>query len=161
MENLLLVRVDDRLIHGQVMTAWMKTLRADEIIVVDDRVAKDDFMLFVLQNAAPKGVKVVALSEDDAVAKLQEGLKVPSYILCKSPLSLRKIVDAGIDIKAVNIGGMGKNAERTTLYKNVSALSLIHISALMQGTELKIQAEGADEKEALDSVLALIRSQKD
>ena len=108
MENLLLVRVDDRLIHGQVMTAWMKTLRADEIIVVDDRVAKDDFMLFVLQNAAPKGVKVVALSEDDAVAKLQEGLKVPSYILCKSPLSLRKIVDAGIDIKAVNIGGMGK-----------------------------------------------------
>ena len=54
------------------MTAWMKILRADEIIVVDDRVAKDDFMLFVLQNAAPKGVKVVALSEDDAVAKLQE-----------------------------------------------------------------------------------------
>ena len=91
MENLLLVRVDDRLIHGQVMTAWMKTLRADEIIVVDDRVAKDDFMLFVLQNAAPKGVKVVALSEDDAVAKLQEGLKVPSYILCKSPLSLSLI----------------------------------------------------------------------
>ena len=121
MENLLLVRVDDRLIHGQVMTAWMKTLRADEIIVVDDRVAKDDFMLFVLQNAAPKGVKVVALSEDDAVKKLQEGLKVPSYILCKSPLSLKKIVDAGIDIKAVNIGGMGKNAERTPLYKNVSA----------------------------------------
>ena len=34
-------------------------------------------------------------------------------------------------------------------------------AALMQGTELKIQAEGADEKEALDSVLALIRSQKD
>ena len=92
MENLLLVRIDDRLIHGQVMTAWMKTLPAQEIIVVDDRVAKDEFMLFVLQNAAPKGVKVVALSEEDAVKRLQEGLKVPSYILAKSPVSLKRLV---------------------------------------------------------------------
>ena len=121
MENLLLVRIDDRLIHGQVMTAWMKTLPAQEIIVVDDRVAKDEFMLFVLQNAAPKGVKVVALSEEDAVKRLQEGLKVPSYILAKSPVSLKRLVEAGIDIKAVNIGGMGMRQGRTVIYKNVSA----------------------------------------
>ena len=63
MENLLLVRIDDRLIHGQVMTAWMKTLPAKQIIVIDDKVAKDDFMLFVLQNAAPSGIKVIALTE--------------------------------------------------------------------------------------------------
>lgn len=121
MENLLLVRIDDRLIHGQVMTAWMKTLPAQEIIVVDDRVAKDEFMLFVLQNAAPKGVKVVALSEEEAVKRLQEGLKVPSYILAKSPVSLKRLVEAGIDIKAVNIGGMGMRQGRTVIYKNVSA----------------------------------------
>ena len=121
MENLLLVRIDDRLIHGQVMTAWMKTLPAQEIIVVDDRVAKDEFMLFVLQNAAPKGVKVVALSEEDAVKRLQEGLKVPSYILAKSPVSLKSLVEAGIDIKALNIGGMGMRQGRTVIYKNVSA----------------------------------------
>lgn len=121
MENLLLVRIDDRLIHGQVMTAWMKTLPAQEIIVVDDRVAKDEFMLFVLQNAAPKGVKVVALSEEEAVKRLQEGLKVPSYILAKSPVSLKSLVEAGIDIKAVNIGGMGMRQGRTVIYKNVSA----------------------------------------
>ena len=121
MENLQLVRIDDRLIHGQVMTAWMKTLPAQEIIVVDDRVAKDEFMLFVLQNAAPKGVKVVALSEEDAVKRLQEGLKVPSYILAKSPVSLKRLVEAGIDIKAVNIGGMGMRQGRTVIYKNVSA----------------------------------------
>lgn len=40
MENLLLVRIDDRLIHGQVMTAWMKTLPAKQIIVIDDKVAR-------------------------------------------------------------------------------------------------------------------------
>ena len=72
-------------------------------------------MLFVLQNAAPKGVKVVALSEEDAVKRLQEGLKVPSYILAKSPVSLKRLVEAGIDIKAVNIGGMAVSYTHLTL----------------------------------------------
>ena len=58
MENVLLARVDDRLIHGQVMTAWMKLLPAKEIIVIDNKVAKDEFMITVLEMAAPTGVKV-------------------------------------------------------------------------------------------------------
>lgn len=45
MENVLYARVDDRLIHGQVMTAWMKLLPAKEIIVIDNKVAKDEFMI--------------------------------------------------------------------------------------------------------------------
>ena len=80
MENLLLVRIDDRLIHGQVMTAWMKTLPAKQIIVIDDKVAKDDFMLFVLQNAAPSGIKVIALTEEEALHKLQSRLDTPSFV---------------------------------------------------------------------------------
>ena len=95
------MRIDARLIHGQVMTAWMKTLPATQIIVIDDKVAKDDFMLFVLQNAAPSGLKVIALTEDEALIKLQGGLDVPSFVLAKSPLSLKKLVENGIDIKAV------------------------------------------------------------
>lgn len=121
MENLLLVRVDDRLIHGQVMTAWMKTMPAKEIIVVDDKVAKDDFMLFVLQNAAPAGVNVKALTEQQAIETLKKGLDKPTFILVKTPLSLKSCIEAGIDIKAINIGGMGMKQGRSTLYKNVSA----------------------------------------
>ena len=52
MENILLARVDDRLIHGQVMTAWLKRYPAKQVIIVDDGVAKDDFMASVLQMAA-------------------------------------------------------------------------------------------------------------
>ena len=61
MENVLLARVDDRLIHGQVMTAWMKLLPAKEIIVIDNKVAKDEFMITVLEMAAPTGVKVKSI----------------------------------------------------------------------------------------------------
>ena len=120
-KNLLFVRIDDRLIHGQVMTSWMKIMPAKQIIVVDNKVAKDDFMLFVLQNAAPKGVKVIALTEDDAITKVKEGLKVPTFILAKTPLSLKPLVGAGLDINEINVGGMGMKQGREKLYKNISA----------------------------------------
>lgn len=156
MENLLLVRIDDRLIHGQVMTAWMKTLPAKQIIVIDNKVAKDDFMLFVLQNAAPQGVKVVALSEDQAVEMLKEGLTVPSFILAKSPLSLKAIIEAGIDIKAVNIGGMGMKAGRTTVYKNVSATDEERVCIkefLDKGIDVAIQIIPSEKRFELKNIM--------
>ncbi len=119
--NLLFVRIDDRLIHGQVMTSWMKQMPAKQIIVVDNKVAKDDFMLFVLQNAAPKGVKVIALTEQDAVTRIKEGLAMPTFILAKTPMPLKTLVDNGIDIDEINIGGMGMKSGRRPLFKNISA----------------------------------------
>ena len=136
MENLLLVRIDDRLIHGQVMTAWMKTLPAKQIIVIDDKVAKDDFMLFVLQNAAPSGIKVIALTEEEA---------------------LHKLVDGGIEIKAVNIGGMGMKAGRTTVYKNVSATDEERQCIkdfLDRGIDVAIQIIPSEKRFELNNILA-------
>lgn len=75
MENLLLSRIDDRLIHGQVMTAWMKVRPAKQILVIDDKVAKDEFMIDVITLAAPKGIKVRVLSVDQATEELKRGLK--------------------------------------------------------------------------------------
>lgn len=157
MENLLLVRIDDRLIHGQVMTAWMKTLPAKQIIVIDDKVAKDDFMLFVLQNAAPSGLKVIALTDDEALIKLQGGLDVPSFVLAKSPLSLKKLVENGIDIRAVNIGGMGMKAGRTTVYKNVSATDEERQCIkdfLDRGIDVAIQIIPSEKRFELNNILA-------
>lgn len=157
MENLLLVRIDDRLIHGQVMTAWMKTLPAKQIIVIDDKVAKDDFMLFVLQNAAPNGIKVIALTEEEALHKLQSGLDTPSFVLAKSPLSLKKLVDGGIEIKAVNIGGMGMKAGRTTVYKNVSATDEERQCIkdfLDRGIDVAIQIIPSEKRFELNNILA-------
>ena len=156
MENLLLVRIDDRLIHGQVMTAWMKTLPAKQIIVIDDKVAKDDFMLFVLQNAAPSGVKVLALTEEKALETLKAGLSTPSFILAKSPLSLKVLIENGIDIKAVNIGGMGMKAGRTTIYKTVSASEEERICIkefLDKGIDVAIQIVPSEKRFELNNIV--------
>jgi mannose/fructose/N-acetylgalactosamine-specific phosphotransferase system component IIB len=58
--GLRLVRVDDRLIHGQVVAIWLKALGARRILIVDDRTAHDEFLREVLELAAPAGTPVEA-----------------------------------------------------------------------------------------------------
>ncbi|MDD3185658.1 MAG: PTS sugar transporter subunit IIB [Anaerostipes sp.] len=142
MENLLLTRVDDRLIHGQVMTAWMKLLPAKEIVIVDDKVAKDDFMISVLEMAAPKGVKVKVFSSEKAIEYLKGGLSQPSIMLAKTPLTYKAIVDGGISLEKINLGGMGINETRKTLLKNIAASEEERESLkefLAKGIEVEIQ----------------------
>ena len=57
-----LARVDERLIHGQVMTAWCKKCWIKTIILVDKEIAQDEFMISVLEMSAPAGVKVIVKS---------------------------------------------------------------------------------------------------
>lgn len=83
MENVLLARVDDRLIHGQVMTAWMKLLPAKEIIVIDNKVAKDEFMITVLEMATPTGVKVKVFTEEKAKRSITSRIKQTNNSSCK------------------------------------------------------------------------------
>ena len=142
MENVLLARVDDRLIHGQVMTAWMKRLPAKEIMVIDNKVAKDEFMISVLEMAAPPGVKVKVFSEKDAANILKEGLKTPTILLAKSPLAYRRIIEEGVELEAINLGGMGINEKRETLYKNIAASEEERNAikeCLEKGIDIKIQ----------------------
>ena len=147
MEHLLLARVDDRLIHGQVMTAWMKLLPAKEILIAEEKAAKDPSMTQVLTMAAPGGVKVKVYSVEQAAQALKEGLKAPSIMLAKTPLTYKKIMDLGAEIPEINIGGMGISGERKTLYKNIAADPQERDAIkefINKGIQVKIQVIPAD-----------------
>ncbi|HHG0625666.1 TPA: PTS system mannose/fructose/N-acetylgalactosamine-transporter subunit IIB [Klebsiella pneumoniae] len=120
MENLALTRIDDRLIHGQVVTAWMKYTAARKVIVIDDQVVKDEFMVSVLEMAAPKGVAIDILSGEQAIEKLKGTLTVPTIILVKGPAILNYLLDNGIPLPSVDLAGMGAKPERSVLHKNIS-----------------------------------------
>lgn len=156
MENLLLTRIDDRLIHGQVMTAWMKIMPTKKIIIVDNKVSKDEFMISVLEMAAPEGVKVEIFDEEKASAILKSGLTIPTIMLVKTPLTLKHLIDKGLPIKSINIGGMGLNADRKKLYKNIAA-SDEERTALKEfidkGIDVKIQIIPAEKVIEVKSIL--------
>ncbi|VYT94072.1 Fructose-specific phosphotransferase enzyme IIB component [Clostridium tertium] len=156
MENLLLARIDDRLIHGQVMTAWMKVMPAKKIIIVDNKAAKDEFMISVLELAAPSGVEVEVLSEEKAVETLNKGLAVPTIMLAKSPYAYKTLVDNNIPLSSINIGGMGMNNGRKTLFKNISATEderNVLKDFINKGIEVKIQIIPAERVVDLKNII--------
>ena len=120
MENLVLTRIDDRLIHGQVMTAWIKQKNAVQVVVADDEVAEDEFMINVLEMAVPDEIAIGIFNRDDAVEFMKQGLEAPTILLVKGPEILNYMVDHGIEIDEIDVGGMGAKEGRSVLYKNIS-----------------------------------------
>lgn len=120
MKNLVLSRIDDRLIHGQVMTAWIKNKKAEQVVIVDDATANDEYMIEVLEMAIPEEIAIGIFDRDDGVTFFSQGLDAPTILLVKGAEVLNYLVDHGIQIEEVDIGGMGARKDRTVLYKNIS-----------------------------------------
>lgn len=122
MRNVVLARVDDRLIHGEVVTAWTPTMRANRIIIVDDEVAKDTFNVRVVKALAPAGTKVFVYDVEKASEKLMvQGLPDERLlVLAKTPVTFNRLIKNGVPLKEVNLGGAGIRGERKPFINNVS-----------------------------------------
>lgn len=123
MSEIVLTRIDDRLIHGQVMTSWVKVTGANKIIVVDDLVAKDDFIKSMLQMSMPPGLKLDTYTVTDAANVLKNDTcgNGKIIILAKRPDVIYELLKKGVKLEEINVGGMGANPGRRKLYKNISA----------------------------------------
>jgi PTS system mannose-specific IIB component len=116
-----LVRIDDRLIHGQVIAVWVKYKKFTRIQIVDDVVAADSFMVDVLRLAAPRGLDVIAETLEKSVESLNENQSPETtMILMKSPMTAKRLYEAGITFDALNIGGMGMGPGRKNVFKNTA-----------------------------------------
>lgn len=117
-----LARIDDRLIHGQVATRWTKETQVKRIIVVSDDVAKDHVRSTLLKQVAPPGVTAHVVD----VAKCIRVYNNPKYagervmLLFTNPTDVKRIVEEGVDVKSVNIGGMAYHDGKTMVTNAVS-----------------------------------------
>jgi PTS system mannose-specific IIB component len=121
--TLKLVRVDDRLIHGQVVAIWLRALGAKRIVIVDDKTARDEFLREILMLAAPPGVPVEVHDVAGGTERVR-GLVAdpePVFVLMRSPLTAVKLREAGIEFPLLNVGGIGAGPGRKPLYRNISA----------------------------------------
>ena len=113
-----LVRVDFRLVHGQIVTKWIHTIKADTIIVVNDKLANDPFMLSVYQMSAPPGTTVKVVKVDDFIAHWKETKydEVDCMLLIKNVDDLYRLYKGGVVFDAIQIGGLGGSADRKAVF---------------------------------------------
>ncbi|HEQ9022230.1 TPA: PTS mannose transporter subunit IIAB [Streptococcus pyogenes] len=112
-----LARVDTRLLHGQVATAWTPASKADRIIVASDEVAQDDLRKQLIKQAAPGGVKANVVP----ISKLIEASKDPRFgnthalILFQTPQDALRAVEGGVEINELNVGSMAHSTGKTMI----------------------------------------------
>ena len=118
-----LVRIDDRLIHGQVALGWTKMLNATVIVVADDTAAADQMQKTMLKAATPIGVRSAIVSIADGAALLN-GPKVAKdkvFVVVRGPAAVVGLVNAGVDIKKVIVGNMRMEDGKKRITKEVAA----------------------------------------
>lgn len=120
---IVMVRVDDRLIHGQVAVGWTRTLGANHIVVANDEVAKDNTQKMLLKIATPVNVKSTILPVAEAAAFLatEKFGSDKVLVLVRDPQSLLMLLEGGVKLPKVNIGNVRMVEGRKPLTKEVAA----------------------------------------
>ncbi|MCL3859245.1 PTS sugar transporter subunit IIB [Pediococcus pentosaceus] len=109
-----LLRVDHRLLHGQVAFSWTQELGVDCILIANDGVMRDDIRKTTIKLAKPQGVKLVIKSIEDSIKALKSGVtdKYKLFIVVESIEDAYRLAKSYPEIKHINLGGT-KPAENT------------------------------------------------
>lgn len=114
-ENIVNIRIDERLIHGQVAGIWSTSLNTQRIIVINDEAATDPLQKSSLRMAAPTSMRLSVLTIKNAVKNINSGKygKQRLFILFKNPADVLRFIEEGGNINRINVGNMShKNGAR-------------------------------------------------
>ena len=123
MRKIVLARIDDRLIHGQVVTAWIRQYPVNRILIIDDQLVSNPLLQRIYKAAAPAGIVIEIGSLAEGIALLKEdGHDDEHYlVLSKGPEVMEKLVEEGLVTGRIILGGMGLKKGRKTFTRNISA----------------------------------------
>lgn len=121
MPNILLTRVDNRLIHGQVGVTWVNHLGANLILVADDEVSNDSVQQNLMEMVVPDSIQTRFFSIEktiNVIHKANENQKI--FLVCRTPQNALKLIEGGVPIKELNIGNMHFNEGKEQISLTVS-----------------------------------------
>ena len=153
-----LIRIDDRLVHGQVAFTWTPALNIDCLVVANDKIAKDDFQKMALGLARPASAKLLIKNMADTANFLNDPKSAAMKILVlinsvKDAFDLTELVP---DITSINFGGL-RTREGAKLVSKAVALTnddLALVRKLVEkGIELEVRQVPADKKQNLQSLI--------
>ncbi|MEQ5401926.1 PTS sugar transporter subunit IIB [Providencia rettgeri] len=114
-------RIDDRLIHGQIITTWVKNFDIEQVIIVNDKVANDTVQQSVLTMAAPPDLKVVVFGVDKFIEVLKKAeIKRRTMLLFTNSIDVNRLVESGLKLEKLNVGGMRMQEGRRNLSRAVA-----------------------------------------
>jgi len=154
---IVLSRIDDRLIHGQVVEGWVNFLKATWILVADDTVASNDLQRSIMELAVPQGLKVAIGRIED----ICEQLKNSSFdterviLLFSNPTAFLRALKMGMDFTMLNIGGMHFVPGKRKLL-DILAVDEVDLTALKEissrGIQVFVQAVPTQRPLSLEAV---------
>lgn len=145
------VRIDDRLIHGQIVQGWLKVIEVNKILLISDEVADDKMQQILLSMAMPSNVQLVMKNIKDASYELSNDVydKDKLMVLFSNPQDIVKMLENGVKFKSINVGGMHFSHGKTQILKNLSVDKQDVISFLKlieNNIELESRILPADER---------------
>lgn len=149
------LRVDHRLLHGQVALSWVGFLGADCILVANDEVVKSNLRKATMKMAKPNGVKLVMKNIDDSIDALNKGVtdKYKLFIVVENVNDAYKLIKGTNDkIKILNLGGTDKNenSEELSSAVFVDGNDKIQLKELQNnGVDITIQQVPSEAKKEL------------
>ena len=153
-----LARIDTRLLHGQVATAWTKTTGPDRIIAVSDAVSKDELRKNMIEQAAPPGVRanVVPIWKMAEVDKDTRFGATKALLLFETPQDALRAIESGVRIDTLNLGSIAHSKGKVALTKAVSmdendVDTIEKLQAL--GVKIDVRKVPSDSPENIDNIL--------
>ncbi len=121
--GIVLFRIDDRLIHGQVVEGWFHYLRPDLVVVADDATAANEFQRSVMEMVVPYGIRTEIVPVREAVQRWRAGAYAPrrGILLFRGPGAVLTALGMGLSVESLNLGGLHSEGPTTFLGRGVNA----------------------------------------
>ncbi|MCC8027585.1 MAG: PTS sugar transporter subunit IIB [Clostridium sp.] len=114
-------RIDDRLIHGQVVTTWVNVWKVEQIIIVNEKAFNDKMQSAVLKMSAPSNIVLHIFSPDKFLSIVKKNpVKKSTMLIFANVEDVLYLVERGFLISHLNVGGMRPNENRKTITKAVA-----------------------------------------
>ena len=135
-----LLRIDNRLIHGQVASSWAKIVKCDAIFAISDDVAKDELRAKLLLQVAPAHLQAYVISVDKAIKVWHNPMYADRKVLwlVTKPGDIVRLIEGGVDIKQVNVGGM-THREGSKLISQAVAVDADDVAAFKRLHEMGVK----------------------
>ena len=119
MAKAVLLRIDDRLLHGQVARNWMKQVGADVMVVANDPVSEDEKQQHLMDLVTPMGSKSYFFGLSEASSKIKDLEEEDALVLVESPADALKLIEDGIEIDSVNVGNIHQTSGKEKVNESI------------------------------------------